>query len=133
MIKMKMMVTCKCGHKEEIEVTGNQKNRDRQIWSAEHSDCTECSQKKIEARDAAAGFADLEGSEKQISWAKTIRRGFWEKLEAFPAEDAANREMKAKLEEMMKNKKSASWWIDVRDKKIVEVIHKLYAENQEGK
>jgi hypothetical protein len=41
--------------------------------------------------------------------------------------------MKAKLEEMMKNKKSASWWIDVRDKKIVEVIHKLYAENQEGK
>lgn len=128
---MKMMVTCKCGHKEEIEVTGNQKNRDRQIWSAEHSSCTECSQKKIEARDAAAGLADLEGSAKQISWAKTIRRGFWEKLEAFPAKDAANREMKAKLEEMMRNKRCASWWIDVRDKKIVEVIHKLYVDNKE--
>lgn len=128
---MKMMVTCKCGHKEEIELTGNGKNRDRQVWSAEHSDCTECSQKKMESRDAAAGFADLEGSEKQISWAKAIRRGFWEKLEAFPAEDEANRAMKEKLSGLMKNQKSAKWWIDVREETFTNVIHKIYTE--EGK
>nr|DAE53993.1 MAG TPA: hypothetical protein [Bacteriophage sp.] len=122
---MKMVITAKCGHKEEIEVTGNQKNRDRQIWSAEHSDCTECSQRKMEARDAAAGLADLEGSEKQIAWAKSIRRGIIEKIEAAPMGSAENEKIKADIVTAMKNNRSAKWWIDVRDMTLVNVIREV--------
>lgn len=125
---MKMVITAKCGHKEEIEVTGNQKNRDRQIWSAEHSDCIECSQKKIEARDASAGFVDLEGSEKQIAWAKQIRRGIIGKIENAPMGSAENEKIKADVIEKMENNRSAKWWIDVRDMTLVNVVREVLKE-----
>lgn len=128
---MKMEITYTCGHKGVINVTGDAKNRERQQWAAEHSDCPDCINKKFDEKNKAAGFAELQGSEKQISWAETIRQGFVEKLEAFPAVDEANKAMKEKLMGLMKNKKSAAWWIDNRSEQFANVIHKLYTEEAE--
>lgn len=78
-------VTFSCGHTVTISLYGKESDRQRKIkWYEENGLCPDCYKKQIEeSRKAAAeeaadeakalGLAELQGSEKQISWANSIR------------------------------------------------------------
>ena len=81
----KYNITFSCGHTATISLFGKESDRQRKIaWYEENGICPECYKKKIAAeRQAAAdeaevaakemGLPELEGSEKQVAWANTIR------------------------------------------------------------
>ena len=70
-----------CGHTETVELFGKGADRERKIayWE-QQGECSECYKKRMNAlqaksndRLASLNLPKLEGSEKQISWAKDIR------------------------------------------------------------
>lgn len=70
-----------CGHEERHDLYGNRSWRDRQAARLENEPCSTCKQaerdkenRKAAAENAEAGYPPLEGTEKQIAWAETIRR-----------------------------------------------------------
>ena len=70
-------VTYRCGHEGEIEVYGKVDKRNYIVSMKERDLCPECykkeQQKKISKETKEIGFPELNGSEKQISWANQIR------------------------------------------------------------
>lgn len=106
-------------------------------WAAEHYDtCRECyleAQRQAEAEEAAEdGLPELEGSEKQIDWALSIRAKFAKEIKNFIANAEASLEaLKAsgeatpahsaqlakcrKVAAKMLSETSCRWWIDNRN------------------
>ena len=88
---MKYYVTFSCGHEGEVNLYGKAAERDRRIaWYEKEGICPDCYRKMKEeerrkADEELAAYADkieteynlpeLEGSEKQIAWARKIRAG----------------------------------------------------------
>lgn len=75
---MKYDVTYSCGHKGTVELYGKTSDREAKIrWYESSAVCPECYKKQQqEAADKTATeyeLPELEGSEKQIAWANTIR------------------------------------------------------------
>lgn len=82
---MKYDVTYSCGHEGTVELFGKNSERERKIWYFEnHGLCPECYKKACD--EAKAEFAayteqvealydlpELEGTEKQVAWAREIR------------------------------------------------------------
>ena len=70
-------VTYRCGHEGEIEVYGKTDKRNYVVSMKERDLCPECykkeQQEKISKETKEIGFPELNGSEKQISWANQIR------------------------------------------------------------
>ena len=70
-------VTYRCGHEGKIEVYGKADKRNYVVSMKERDLCPECykkeQQKKISKETKEIGFPELNGSEKQISWANQIR------------------------------------------------------------
>ena len=70
-------VTYSCGHEGKIEVYGKADKRNYVISMKERDLCPECykkeQQEKTSKETKETGFPDLNGSEKQISWANQIR------------------------------------------------------------
>ena len=70
-------VTYRCGHEAEIEVYGKVDKRNYVVSMKERDLCPECykkeQQEKISKETKEIGFPELNGSEKQISWANQIR------------------------------------------------------------
>lgn len=70
-------VTYRCGHEGEIEVYGKADKRNYVVSMKERDLCPECykkeQQEKISKETKEIGFPELNGSEKQISWANQIR------------------------------------------------------------
>ena len=70
-------VTYRCGHEGEIEVYGKVDKRNYIVSMKERDLCPECykkeQQEKISKETKEIGFPELNGSEKQISWANQIR------------------------------------------------------------
>jgi hypothetical protein len=122
---MKVNITYSCGHEGTIEVFGKAGERERKIkYFEEYGLCPDCykAEKQGEEKSFAEkyGLPELQGSEKQISWANKIRK---EKIEAFEAEKPAIRKgagddfadfLNEFADRYYKNK-SASWWIDHRE------------------
>lgn len=125
-------VTYTCGHTGTIRLIG----RDRQ-WRLEQEKeklCSECYRAALEqerqegnARAAienqAAGLAELEGTEKQIAWAETLRRQFLDIFEGKILPEITDEQKAAHPEacegtlqiyRSFRSRTSASWWIDNR-------------------
>ena len=70
-------VTYRCRHEGEIEVYGKADKRNYVVSMKERDLCPECykkeQQEKISKETKEIGFPELNGSEKQISWANQIR------------------------------------------------------------
>lgn len=95
---MKYYVTFSCGHEGEVNLYGKAAERDRRIaWYEEEGICPDCYRKMKEeerrkADEELAAYADkieaewnlpeLEGTEKQIAWARKIRASYFKKLES---------------------------------------------------
>ena len=70
-------ITYSCGHEGEIEVYGKADKRNYVVSMKERDMCPECykkQQQEITIKETKeSGFPELNGSEKQISWANQIR------------------------------------------------------------
>ena len=95
---MKYYVTFSCGHEGEVNLYGKAAERDRRIaWYEKEGICPDCYRKMKEderkqADEELAAYADkieaelslpeLEGTEKQVAWARKIRASYFKKLES---------------------------------------------------
>lgn len=134
--------TFSCGHEGRIDIVGPTKNRQ---WRADRNFeglCAECAEKrKEEARkiqnDIAKkeakefGYPELIGSEKQVSWANTIRsdmaRDFtrWIDRAIIDKKNDAAKHLSDVMQYVLKTKTKASWFIDnrgIHDLKLVKII-----------
>ena len=145
----KVHIDCpQCGHSMTLVLTGNRKEADRKAqWMVDNGHvCDDCKKANFEKENQAAAEAnkelvDLEGSEKQVFWAETIRKSHFDAVKSLI--DACNaeqppharlipvlmdikavlsvenkKEMSAvlcKLLAAMKDQNKASWWIDNRN------------------
>ena len=129
---------------------------DWEDWAADHiTVCGECKAKaEQQKRDEAAalakeiaeayGYPELQGSEKQISWAMRIREQKADELEDIrarvnragakdPARKERGDEMIAAIERIMAHQE-ARWWIDIREESADELIkHTITAMRKEEK
>ena len=80
----KYTITRACGHSETVNIGGKVSERDRLASYEERKDCDECYKAKQDAARVAAaaaaaeaaktaGLPALQGSEKQVAWAESIR------------------------------------------------------------
>jgi hypothetical protein len=157
---MKYDVIYTCGHTGVIQLYGPGRDREWHLGVEESKLCPECWQVKREAdklkenaesaaANQAAGLPQLEGTEKQIVWAETIRKkiidGIQTKLvdrvpETAKAEHPEEWAEAVATFKALQKHSAASWWIERRDtgldaislrKLLVEVggeIEKLKAE-----
>lgn len=74
----KYTINHKCGHSEVVELYGKQEDRYRKIEYMESIDCPECRRKAEYERalSLSSELPVLEGSEKQIAWAMSIRQNW---------------------------------------------------------
>ena len=78
-IMAKYTVKFACGHEEVINLYGSHAERERKIaYYQQHGKCSECykAEKKAEKETEASKIEDmpeLQGTEKQVSWANDIR------------------------------------------------------------
>jgi len=137
----KYSVKHSCGHTVEVQLYGKGSERERKLeWLAEQ-DCPACEKAAAAAKHSAAnaeaaeanaeaGLATLQGSDKQIAWAETIRAQFIPGLQAKLAEvqskaTEANADQVAGCVAMIQSivdEQSASYWIDSRDLEKAEVL-----------
>lgn len=129
---MKYQITHTCGHDEQVELFGKGTERTRKITWMESQDCRAC---RNDAANVAAtkaneqaGLPSLMGSEKQVSWAETIRatqlamiaRELSNVAEAMvrqgktEAQIAADRAPIDAMVAKVQTQTSAAWWIDHR-------------------
>lgn len=94
---MKYTVKFACGHEAVVELFGKSSDREWKLQRLAEGLCPDCYRAQQEAERKAAseaaaeeakkqGFSELNGSEKQIAWAETIRAKFMSKLEALGKE-----------------------------------------------
>lgn len=132
-------ITYSCGHSGEINIAGPVKLRQgRADWEAAKvcTDCYRAEQRRkgeaVAAEQSAAGLPELQGSDKQIAWAATIRAAAVAGLEAIEQQIAdlvteAGGEVnllelaptvaatRAAIERVRRNP-SAKFWIDNRER-----------------
>jgi hypothetical protein len=131
----KYTITHTCGHDEEVQIYGPEKERPgKAAWMAKQP-CVAC---KREAQASVAsvqavglGLVDLQGSEKQIAWAKTIRQEFVTAFErrfsgAQGSADESARAMKAFIA-VLNAHPDARFWIDHRGESV-----RLFAKEYEA-
>lgn len=128
--------TYKCGHKGRTDVVGPTKNRQWIVDRHFENPCPECykiqkEEEKVKANAAAAEKAkemelpELEGTEKQVAWANTLRQQMIEKatieIERAEKRFAGNANAKERLDIIynifqfiLANKTKASYYIDTR-------------------
>src|SRR5690606_9661536 len=137
----KVSVTYACGHEDRVYIYGSSKDREWKKRRIESQMCPECFQKhvqdknkKSEALAAVLGFRQLEGSEKQVAWANTIRLAWHEKLQQVTEEDVKRwreynfiegltmEEVHNIFDYIFKKKTKASFYIDRRKFTVYEII-----------
>lgn len=112
----KYTVTHTCGHEVEYQLFGKHTERDRKIEWLSGQECPECRRKAKEeaAKEATAGMElpELEGSEKQVKWANTIRGTM---IEAARKNSVCADEVKDKMISVVASVTSAKEFIDNRN------------------
>lgn len=86
-------VTYKCGHTETVQLYGKIDDRMKKIeWMEQHAVCSECKRKETEekhrqeyekALQQSESLPVLQGSEKQVAWAMTIRQKWIDKARQY--------------------------------------------------
>ena len=134
---MKYDVTYTCGHVATIQLYGKTSERESRIKYLEgNCDCPECYKAQKEAERKAEneksaeaaetrGMQELSGSPKQVAWANTIR----EKVMAYIDKTMSIEDERVKnliqYINTSADTKSASWWIDRRDRGELEVLREI--------
>lgn len=120
----KYNITHSCGHEHEYNLFGKHTERDRKIAWLEKQECPECRRKAEDeaAKEATAGMElpELQGSEKQVKWANTIRAQFIEEAR----EKYLNTE---KAIEYIASVKEAETFIDWRNETVEELLRVIFA------
>lgn len=137
-----------CGHSGTVELFGKMSDRENKLKWMESGVCPECYRKEREDLNAAKnakakeiGMPELIGTDKQITWAETIRRKFYENtIEGFKKAEASVDEktmaiIRASLAYVIKNATSASEWIEYRNdtKSLVAKYKEAYREEAKAK
>lgn len=119
-------VTYTCGHKGEITLFGNHRDREWRRGQEEAKLCPECYKLERERQNAkaaeenvASGLPAMVGTLNQVAWAERIRRDALIKMESMYNE--LNDDAKGAVNAVM-GIESASWWIDTR----LEFAHPVY-------
>ena len=105
-----------CGHGEVKQLYGPESGRVRTIAKLEKQLCPDCYKAKqtelAQQYAKAQDLPELQGTDKQVQWAQTIRA---EKLKAVgtPGVTAAEEVL-----DQLKARTSAKWWIDNRDEHL---------------
>lgn len=130
MAKATATCTCKtCG--KEFEVSAIKYNRREAdswaVWASDHYiECDDCYKARLaKERDAentraaeaaiSSGLRDLEGSDKQVAWATTIRQKALQKVADDCEMSIAVLIARAPVVRWASNQTDARWWIDHRD------------------
>lgn len=71
-------ITYSCRHNGTVDLVGKHTDREQKIaWYEQTAVCPECYKaqqlKAAEAKTASLGLPELDGSEKQVAWANTLR------------------------------------------------------------
>jgi len=135
-----------CGHIFEKQLYGKCSSRDSYVeWANNHLECPDCYKMRIEkerleltekAKKEASNdnFVELEGSEKQINWALSIRKSKIDSLRKIAGENSSDNEIiewiKNKVNSL-KNQKSSKWFIDNRSIYSIEFIEDKIEENKD--
>lgn len=137
-----------CGHSGVVELFGKMSDRESKIKWLESGICPDCYRKEQEALNAAKnakakeiGMPELIGTDKQITWAETIRRKFYDRaIERFEKMEASADEKRAAhgraaLAYVIENATSASEWINYRDdmKTLIANYKEAYREEAKAK
>jgi len=130
--------TYSCGHEGKIQVFGALKDRQWKINWTFSGLCPECYKQKLadekakinaQAMEAAKEMElpELQGTEKQVAWANTLRLELIKKFDDIDA-DELNPE-KITYDELMRvkdyileTKTKASWYIDHRNKSLAHIV-----------
>jgi hypothetical protein len=139
----KYTVTHKCGHTQQHVIYGS--NRDWELKRLAEQVCAACYKEallKDDGKDVAwaqeSGLPALIGSEKQIPWANSIRRGKWaeldkeeERFNALAAQAAAEHteyiaQIKAAFQ-TVRSEDRAAWWIEHKSASVQDML-KLYVK-----
>ena len=121
---MKVTITRKCGHIDEIEVFGKNAIRERKIASAEKCLCEECTRiNRLNAMsaDLLDGWCELEGSEKQVLWAHDIRKEKAAELEKIAARTNMTEQFAPYMDVIRTRMSSAKYWIDNRSAAVQQI------------
>lgn len=136
---MKYILTYACGHNGDITLYGPTKERERRIAWLEQQICPKCQDEQSAAFEGENDLPALEGSERQVSWARKIRADLFQKLDEWNEEekqraaedpehflnDDKREQCYADAYQYFAQQESASYWIDNRDSSpFWEYIHK---------
>lgn len=120
----KYEITCSCGHTETVEVYGTNIHgeRDRKLAKLASKPCTECRKAaemaEVESFERESGLSpEMAGSEKQVAWARKIRRERFQQAREDGADDGF---LRAFAE--FANSKDAAFWIDGRDASFADFL-----------
>jgi len=119
-----------------VELFGKTSGRYEKIEWMEHQLCPDCYRaEKQEAREQeneraaklskSLGFAQLEGSEKQVAWANSIRQKVYENMCKTGSEHPVYGY--ALVAEAISLELSAKWWIDTRNNDFVSIFKAIAA------
>lgn len=138
---MKYNITYSCGHDGVVDLIGPGKDRENKLaWYESKGLCPECYKvqaekdkadeaiRRQEENEAAAanavamGLPNLIGTEKQITWATTIRQSFLDKaLMANP-----NEKGRQLINHIISSILNASEWIDTRDESMENRLRRYF-------
>lgn len=112
-------VTYKCGCTRIENLFGKHKDRDYHIEKAKEKICPDCKRKQAneeaEQKMLERGLGLLNGTEKQVIWATTIREQAYKQLDfIMPKMNKEGLEIADAIKNKMIEKKDAVWWIDNR-------------------
>ena len=127
----KYSITFKCGHDEEIQLTGKVSDREEKIaWMEENRVCADCYRAEQDTKHQATNeqakesnkeMATLEGSDKQVAWAETIRA---EKINEFKSLDfGSNKSIQDAVVKFYEAITLAKFWIENKDSVIRELAN----------
>ena len=124
---MKYEVKMSCGHTVTVNLYGKTEERERRIaWLEKYGLCYECEKEQEEnARnrfEAEHDLPDLEGSEKQVKWARSIREKFITEIEKIPTNNEEGEELKAMMVKYFADRTDSRFFINSRDRSALNIL-----------
>lgn len=129
----KYQITRACGCVETLQLYGPHVTRERKIEYFETQNCWECEKKALTsaAKASCADMPALEGTEKQIAWAETLRASRKKEIDMFRARLYSGHpratEALAALDAVMAPTE-AKYWIETRHDSTETLIRKHFVE-----
>lgn len=127
-----------CGHAGDVYLSGKHTDREWKLEREKDKLCPDCWKEQVEkerklaseknaAENAEAGLPTLEGTEKQIAWAETIRSNKIKETEEFlnKNKDRILEDKKELLEKSfnsLKKHQQAHWWIEKREEYAFDLL-----------